>query len=296
MKKITIKVLPVLIGILGLTSCLKDAPSFNPDDSNNVLEFGNTGPVQHYGDQIGFISDLGSIAEGDTATFNVNLSYSGAKTAGEDINVTLDVDQSLLTGTDHVLPPAELYSLPKTAVIKKGNQVTQIKVTVKRTAAFDFTANYAIPLRITAVSNGSPISGNFGAALYAFALRNQFDGVYQMKGYSLRAGFPDYTGNFKPIEMGLQTAGATSVQFTDLQVWANGGGVGVGKPVISIDVKPSANVFDVLMSSDGGISNAPGYTSRYDVASKTFYISFTWGAGPSSRLATDTLTYLRPRD
>ncbi len=296
MKKITIKVLPVLIGIIGLTSCLKDAPSFNPDNSNNVVEFGNTGAVQHYGDQIGFISDLGSLAEGDTATFNINLSYSGAKTAGQDITVTLDVDQTLLNGTSHVMPPAELYSFPKTAVIKKGEQVTQLKVTIKRTAAFDFTVNYALPLKIAAVSNSTPISGNFGTALYAFALRNQFDGVYQMKGFALRGGDANLTGNFKPIEMGLKTLGATSVQFSDLQVWGNGSGVGVGNPVIAVDYKPGASTYDVAMSSSGGIYNAPGYTSHYDVASKTFYISFSWGAGPSARLATDTLTYLRARD
>ncbi|MEX6687641.1 DUF1735 domain-containing protein [Danxiaibacter flavus] len=296
MKKIIIKVLPLLIGITGLASCLKEAPSFNPDDSNNVVEFGNTGAVQHYGDQIGFASDLGSIAVGDTATFNVNLSYSGAKVAGEDITVTLDLDETLLTGTDHIMPPAELFSFPKTAVIKKGAQVTQIKVTIKRTEAFDFTVNYALPLKITAVSNNTPISGNFGAALYAFALRNQFDGVYQMKGYALRGGDANLTGYFKPIEMDLKTMGATSVQFGDLQVWGNGSGVGVGNPLISVDVKPSVDKYDVTMSSSGGIYNAPGYASHYDVASKTFYISFTWGAGPSARLATDTLTFLRARD
>jgi hypothetical protein len=51
----------------------------------------------------------------------------------------------------------------------------------------------------------------------------------------------------------------------------------------------------VTLSSSGGLINAPGYNTRYEAASKTFFISGTWGGGPSSRLLTDTLTYMSPR-
>jgi len=52
---------------------------------------------------------------------------------------------------------------------------------------------------------------------------------------------------------------------------------------------------NVTITSAGGAYNNPGYTSVYDPGTKTFFISFTWGAGPSSRLSTDTLSYLGPR-
>ena len=43
------------------------------------------------------------------------------------------------------------------------------------------------------------------------------------------------------------------------------------------------------------VTDAPSYTNRYDPATKTIYAAFTWGAGSASRLALDTLKYLRPQ-
>ena len=127
---------------------------------------------------------------------------------------------------------------------------------------------------------------------------NAYDGVYQLKGYIYRLvnGVVDatLTGNIIPYEMPLATTTNTQVQFVNPQHWANGTGVAVGYPYLDINpvtnaVKISSVVNPPLASP---VANDPMYTSHYDPATKTFYISYVWNTG---RLCTDTLVYLRPR-
>ena len=120
--------------------------------------------------------------------------------------------------------------------------------------------------------------------------KNKWDGVYEMSGSTLRAGDAARTGTFTPIEMPLATSAANEVTFGKLQVWADNSGVGIGNPVLTINADNSVDV-----SSDGGAYNVPGSPNYYDPATKTFYLDFTWGAGPTRRRATDVLVYLRPR-
>src|SRR3954464_11886972 len=141
-----IRFLPLLAVTLIFTSCLKDHLALDPAQSNSVIEFANTGTnVSPAGAVYArFSSDLGSLKGGDSATFNVNLSYSGAGMAAADINVSLAVDTAVLNaynedqGTDYALPPASVYHMPATGVIKKGTQTVQLKVTVVNNTDFDF--------------------------------------------------------------------------------------------------------------------------------------------------------------
>jgi hypothetical protein len=127
--------------------------------------------------------------------------------------------------------------------------------------------------------------------LLSLSLRNQWDGIYSLHGESFRAGDPVKTGPFTPTQMALITENISSVVFERLQVWADDTEVGIGNPVLSIN--ESTN--ELTVSSSGGAINTPGYPSRYDPASGTFYISFTWGSGPTERMATDTLVFLGER-
>lgn len=124
---------------------------------------------------------------------------------------------------------------------------------------------------------------------------NQYDGVYLVKSYTFRGGDPLRTGNPVPFEMNLVTTSDSTVQFDTLHLWADGSGVGIGNVILSI--YPSTNV--VIPSNTIAptviVSPAPGYNNFYDPVSKTFYVTYTWYAGPSSRLIIDTLVYLRQR-
>lgn len=216
-----IRFLPLLAVTLIFTSCLKDHLALDPAQSNNVIEFANTGTNASPAGAIyaRFASDLGSMKSGDSATFNVNLSYSGANMAPADITVTLAIDTAALNaynedqGTEYTLPPASVYHLATTAVIKKGTQTLQLKVAIINNAAFDFNVDYALPIRIAAVSTGE-ISGNYGTAIYSFAVRNIYDGVYEMTGTLVDNASSSITGKY-PVEANLITYSGNQIALWD---------------------------------------------------------------------------------
>lgn len=304
MKYFKIKILAVSFVSILLSSCLKERQA-NIDTGNgntlNVVEFLNTGDnnAQQTSKYPQFYSDLGSLGLNQTKTININVSYSGVNTAPADMTVNLAVDAASLTlynsqnGSTYEVPPADVMSFPSSLVIKKGTRTVQALLTIKVTASFDFSKAYAVPLKITSTSPAAIISGNFGVAVYAFGVRNPWDGKYSYKGYSLRAGDGALTGNFTGKTINLVTTGATSLQFGSLALWGDGAsGIGIGNPSLAINTTGGGSTYPVTISSSGGAYNAPGYNSRYEVATKTFYISFAWGAGPAARLSTDTLTYI----
>lgn len=301
MKNIKILMLGVLM--ISLSSCLKEGVmNTDPNYASNVIEFANTGDNYTTSGIPGYYSDLGSVKVGGSKSFNINVHYTGPGNAPSDITVTLAVDAATLAtynaanGTSKETPPAGVYSFPNQVVIKKGTNQTTVEAVITVTSNFDFGKAYALPLKITNVSTGV-ISGNFGNSVYAFGVRNEYDGIYSYKGYALRAGDAVLTGYFTNKRMTLLTIGATAVQFGSYALWGDGaGGIGIGYPTMTINTAAgSGGSYPVTFASSGGAYNAPGYNSRYEVATKTFFVSATWGAGPSARLLTDTLTYIGPR-
>lgn len=214
----------IAIIALAFTSCVKDHLAVDPAQSNNVVEFANTGSIVSSAGAVHprYQIDLGSLPAGKSSDINVNLSYSGAETAPQDITVTLSVDQAALDaynadeGTDYVLPPAAIYSLPATAVIKAGTQKVQIKVAVTNNSSYDFNVDYALPLKIQSVSSGI-VSGNFGTAIYSFAARNVYDGVYTMTGTLTDQAASTITGYY-PLDMDLITYSGNSIALYDPNV------------------------------------------------------------------------------
>ena len=296
-----------LLSSLFLTSCLKDdSLTLNTDLSDNVTEFGNTGSVATApsgGAAPRFNIDLGSLSTGDTASFNVNVDFAGDEMAPQDVTVQIDIDESLLTtyneahsvdGANYVAPPSGLITtgFPITVVIPKGKQWAQAKVAMQLTSDFDFNASYALPLRITSTSVGQ-VSGNFGTVLYALNVRNIFDGVYDIKGYILREGDNVLSGNYTGEEVEMSTVGPYSLEY-DHHVWADGSTTG-GIDGLTLTIDPATNKVKVSCRTNPAVVNLPTYDSRYEPDSKTFFVSYYWGAGPTNRAATDTLTWNRAR-
>lgn len=296
-----------LLSSLFLTSCLKDdSLTLNTDLSNNVTEFGNTGSVATApsgGAAPRFNIDLGSLNTGDTASFNINVDFAGDEMAPQDVTVQIDIDESLLTtyneahsvdGANYIASPSGFVTtgFPITLTIPKGQQWAQAKVAIKLTADFDFNASYALPLRITSTSVGE-VSGNFGTALYALNVRNVFDGVYDIKGYILREGDNVLSGNYTGEEVEMSTVGPYSLEY-DHHVWADGSTTG-GIDGLTLTIDPATNKVKVSCRTNSAVVNQPAYDSRYEPDSRTFYVSYYWGAGPTNRAATDTLTWNRAR-
>src|SRR3569833_3307767 len=89
-----------LISSLFLSSCLKDnSLTLDTSKTNSVTEFGNTGAIatnQSGNASPRFAIDLGSLKIGVFFGFNVNVDLAGANTAPQDIQVKVEIDESLL--------------------------------------------------------------------------------------------------------------------------------------------------------------------------------------------------------
>ncbi len=220
MKNMKIKTLLFATALVLLTSCLKEGRmNTDPGANNAVIEIANTGDNITSSGIAGFYTDLGSVAAGASKNFNINVRYAGPGGAPSDITVTLAADAASLAtynadnGTNKVVPATSVYSFPTSVTIPKGQ--TQITVECKITVSpeFDFNKAYGIPVKITQVSSGL-VSGNYGAVVYSFGVRNIFDGAYTVTGTMVDAANPGITGRY-PMSVGLVTSGATQVQLYD---------------------------------------------------------------------------------
>jgi len=191
-------------------------------------------------------------------------------------------------GTAYQPLPTTSYTVSKWDVtVPAGKRLDSITVTVDL-SSLDLSQAYVFPVTIASAS--LPIE-QWNHVFYYIAVKNQWDGIYSYQGYSLRAGDPVLTGNFSGQQMTLLTSGSNSVTFATVALWGDGAtGISIGNPQLTI-----ASNNSVTITSPGGAYNNPGYNSIYDPNTQTFFISFTWGAGPSARLSTDTLTYQGPR-
>jgi hypothetical protein len=301
MKRINIAGVMALVIVTG-ASCLKDKLSDdlltdpNIGGSPRVIEI--PGPVRAtpwYNSSYALSLPIG---DKDTTFDVVYVRLAADQPAPEDIKVQLELDTALLNRyndsikTHLVEPSKSLYSFDNAGLevtIPRGQRQGSLKMKV---IPKDISVGqYGFGFKIKSVTNsGYRISGNFGNTVVIVGVRNIYDGEYDMKGYALRFGDPVLTGNFTGAKMSLETTGPNSVQFGSPALWGNKAQIGITPPEFSID--PVTNKVTNI-SSDS--KDDPAYTSRYDPATKTFYISITWGAGPSARLSTDTLTYTGPR-
>lgn len=216
---------------LAFTSCVKDHLAVDPSQSTNVIEFANSGSIVSSPGAVHprYASDLGNLPVGDSATFLVNLSYSGAeKTAPNDITINLAVDPAALDAynaddeTEYAVPPASAYRFPSSVVIKKGEKVQQITVTIIRSPDYNFDTSYALPLKIASVSSGI-ISGNFGTAIYSFTARNTYDGIYKMEGTMTDVVNSALVGDYPKEAMQLITYSSRAIGLYDPYVAKNYG-------------------------------------------------------------------------
>jgi hypothetical protein len=282
-------VLPI---VLAFTSCLKNSP-YNVD-------FSQGGASVDLPLAAANANGIVSFSYGATVTTTmipVYVNVASPAVPNKSTTATLALDTAFFNsfnaanGGGFSVLPDSVYSVPTWNVtIPEGQRLDSIPVTYDF-SKMDLSQNYILPITIAQAS--LPIE-QWNHLLIYVSVKNQYDGIYSLKGYTLRAGDATRTGNFGGMTMPLITAGPTSVTFGSLQPWADGSGVSIGNPLLSFSTAGAAP-YPVTITSPGGAYNDPSYSSVYDPSTLTFYISFTWGAGPASRLATDTLTYQGPR-
>jgi len=213
---------------------------------------------------------------------------------------------------DFVVPPTDLYTMPTTVTIPKGKSQATIVVTVKLAADYDYTASYILPLKIASASYGT-LSSNFGTAMYSFAGRNKYDGMYSWTQKQIgwgAYGIADVNygdGSYTyPNNVGLVTAGASSNTTFDKDYGAlqpafttggNKTGFGATTPLWVFD--PSTNLIVSISnttppdSRNRTLQLNPAVTdSRYDPATKTIYAAYIMKqTGRPDQYIYDTLVY-----
>ncbi|MBO9205483.1 MULTISPECIES: DUF1735 domain-containing protein [Niastella] len=306
MKKVQINILFFFALLVGLMSCLKkDSMNIDPDsDPKNVVEFANSGDnlATAASKYPRFYFDLGTVTLNQAVTVKINVGYSGAESASQDISVNLAFDTAALSlynntdGTDYIVPPTSIFKLPMSAVIKKGTRLAQVEMTVTVNSDFDFNKSYAVPLKITSASTGT-ISNNFGSAIFSFGGRNKYDGIYKVKGKATHSENASYTGPFVDPEVEFTTTGSASVQIESQPVFNLSTGALsalASYPVFTVNADNSVTVTNMNAGGMAPSVSDPTYKNRYDPATKTFYISYSYNAS-KPRIFYDTCIYVKPR-
>ena len=302
MNKIFINIFPIatLAFVLTLTACLNDS-----EYDNNWIGTKNNGNQNFVevhltsADNSNFLAFSYNSMDKDTTVSKLIPINLTSGPAASDVSVTFQLLDTLkstlvdsLVNIDGLVLPdlnkIKILNSDNKVIIPKGSSTGYVQVKFNPKNLIGPTTIFAI--QITAISDPKYTISNLSKGYAEIGIKNQWDGIYLLKGKTLRAGDAAKTGSVPPYKMPLITAGASSVKFAKLQQWADGSGVGIDYPVLTIDASNKVTI----VSSAGAINN-PGYQSTYNPTKREFYISFTWGAGPSSRLGTDTLTYVGPR-
>jgi hypothetical protein len=298
-----------------LGSCLDDDKAvLDPSGSNNIIEFADMSvPSSPAGSVYPAYSNSFVLAPQVELIQEVN--FAGPNGNDRDIQLTLAVDPAALelynkhmhdglygkpglNGTEFDLMPTENYTIPNLNVtIPKGQTRAQISITVFP-EKFDFSKNFAIPLRIVSASSGI-ISKNFSVAILGIGVRNNYDGIYEIMGGSITrnsATGPDLVlgGPYDPnLELELKTLGSNTVSIEP--VWKDGSGIG-GITGTQLAINQTTNAVTVTSTGNATLKNTPGTINVYDPTNREFTLSFDWGVAPSTRIISGLkLKYIGPR-
>jgi len=171
---------------IGFVGCLKDNTAvLNPDNTTNVIEFGNTANLTSPTTSKYPLLSVNVLMQAN-GTLNAVVNYAGAFTAPEDITVTVgDADPAVLAAyntqnkTTYLALPTANYTLPqKTVVIPKGGRKVTFPINLINSDQV-YGKNYVLALAIKSASSGI-ISGNFNNMLYLLSGINKLDGIYEL--------------------------------------------------------------------------------------------------------------------
>ena len=237
----------------------------------------------------------------------VYVHFSAPQPADKDYVVTLALDPTTIANyntannTTYVALATNVWSVDTYKItIKQGQYYGFMTLTINPAL---LTLGQAAALAFKVVdAGGLPISANFGATMFGISAKSQYDGIYELRGYTLRLTDPILTGPLGPIEKSLSTINANTVGYVENRGWSNAGGSAgiaapIGNPIFRVEPGNTVTIGSAagLPGTGTDLHNNPGFTSRYDPATRTFYTWGTWGGGPGVREMNDTLRYLRPR-
>lgn len=281
-----------------LSGCLKDKLA---DDGMAGFRINNNDKIAELaGGDLTIALEASNV---DTSFNLVKVRIATENPVTADTKVKLVINQSLIDayntahGTAYALPPAALYRLDNlTVTIPAGSREGHLRMTVKSSDLIG--AEYAFGFSITSVEDPAvKISGNFKNQFIIIGVKNAYDGIYRVRGEGSHPNAA-LTGPFVYDDCDFITLVTASANAVDMQPGAptnNGGSISYFSAVLPrFTVNTATNGITVSGAPNNGVvfDPQPGYTSRYDPATRTFYVKLGWSG---TRIYTDTLTYCGPR-
>jgi len=193
--------------------------------------------------------------------------------ADQDINITLQVNQSLVTAynsnhnpglVDTLDATTPLIVIPKLELtIPKGKRNDTLTVEIPNSSLFDASKRYGVGYTITAVKeSGVTIAANLKNVLFAIAIKNKYHAVYdvdvELTGHPTAAGkysgeveFTTIDGNTLDAPLGVAEIFAASSR-------------------LYIQINPD----NTLSLSSNAAAVFPIGINKYDPATQTFYFDY----------------------
>lgn len=209
-------------------------------------------------------------------------------------------DYNAENGTSYVSAPAAAFSLaPDTYTLTAQQRSVKVRAVLRPSAFLD--NKYAVGLSIAEMSDGE-ISSIAKRVVVFVSIKNEYDGIYRVKGYSDIPATP-YTGNFNLAcadGFEVATSSATSVYLSPAQpVYNTGGYAYITNLLPEFTIDKATNKIVAVTGRTGSLACIfpydAAYNSRYDPATKTIYIKYGVAPAGSGRYVIDTLTYCGPR-
>ncbi|WP_199141841.1 DUF1735 domain-containing protein [Pedobacter sp. ASV12] len=247
--------------------------------------------------------------ESTSATFTVQVDYTGSDVAPQDIPITIDINPTAVDDYNtqqhtsllrmHEAPYNSLYTLNTTsAVIPKGGRYANVTVSLKP-SLFNPAVSYGLALRIKSAT-GANISANFGTIIVIFGAKNKYDGIYQVVNGNVQRysapGSPTIgdalNGSLKGnSNVTLTTIDANTVEITGMKWSGNASGI-AGIDNLRATVDPVTNLVTMKALGNTTLANMAGKDNKYDPATKTFTLNFNWNPTGAVREITGlVLTY-----
>lgn len=281
----------------GMAGCLKDKPydnqeiqSTRPVGTPRIIELKIAAS-----NSTNFVSFAFDNVNKDTVAALVPINLASADAAGEDINVTVQLQPSLVddyntaNGSSYEVPTGSQIGVINTVVtIPKGSHTGYLQLKFNPSAIIGHA--YALGLTIASVDKqGYTISGNMGSGIVAISTKNEYDGLYHATGYFVH---PTAPRDIDEEDEEVITAGANSVTKAL-------GDLGKSTP-ITITINPDNSVTISAGPGQSGSTAAvgnyidvtrPEYNNTYDPATKTFMLSYGYPMPAPTRTITEKLVY-----
>jgi hypothetical protein len=269
-------------------ACLKDKDvdegkiGIKPDESAKLVEV--MGPLS------GLIVRSLDASASEGAFTAISIRLAADQPAQNDMQVTLRLDSNAVkaynaaNGTNYVVPPSNLYSIPTlTVTIPKGSRTAD--VIVKAVPNNLAGVPYALGFTIATVADPSiRISGNYKTLVAAIGVKNEYEGSYKAVGYFQHPTAPRSINMDKYLS--TVSANASEATLGDL----------AGTNIVitvntdnSVIITPGTGTSGTTASVTK-IDDDPFYNNKYDPSTKTFKLKYGYPTPGPTRIITETLT------